>query len=75
MFSQIFIRKPPRKKPGPKPKKNPRSEKITFRVTKKQKRVGQRYCRRQRIVEAKLVRMIYLAATGQSSTEHYGQRT
>ena len=49
-------------KPGPKPKENPRSEKISCRLTPKEKAMGLRYCKAHGTTEAKLLRASYLAA-------------
>ena len=51
-----------RRKSGRPPKEEPRSEKISCRLTKKEKAKGLRYCRKHGITEAKLLRASYLAA-------------
>jgi hypothetical protein len=56
-------------KPGPRPKEFPRSEKISCRLTKREKEIGERYCKAHGISEAKLLRASYLAATLQVRNE------
>lgn len=61
----------PRRKPGPEKKASPRSEKLSCRLTKEEKALGEQFCKERGIPEAKLLRAAYLAAITQTREERF----